>query len=138
MRILIVDDDYTSRRILQKMLSPYGEVFVAVDGDESVRAFASAWQEQEPFDLILMDIVMPRMEGNEAVKRIRSVENKLGVGEEERSKILMISSQAERETVVQSLEVGADWYLVKPVDRTKLMEELVKLGLVADGEAVAP
>ena len=133
MRILIVDDDYTSRRILQKMLSPYGEVFVAVDGDESVRAFASAWQEQEPFDLILMDIVMPRMEGNEAVKRIRSVENKLGVGEEERSKILMISSQAERETVVQSLEVGADWYLVKPVDRTKLMEELVKLGLVADG-----
>jgi len=138
MRILIVDDDYTSRRILQKMLSPYGEVFVAVDGDESVRAFASAWQEQEPFDLILMDIVMPRMEGNEAVKRIRSVENKLGVGEEERSKILMISSQAERETVVQSLEVGADWYLVKPVDRTKLMEELVKLGLVVDGEAVAP
>lgn len=138
MRVLIVDDDYSSRRILQKMLSPFGEIFVAVDGDESVRAFASAWQEQEPFDLVLMDSIMPKMEGNEAVKRIRSVENKLGVGDQERAKVLMISSQAERETVVQSLEVGADWYLVKPVDRAKLMEELVKLGLV-DGDAlVAP
>lgn len=138
MRILIVDDDYGSRRILQKMLSPFGEVFVAVDGDESVRAFAEAWQEQEPFDLVLMDIVMPRMEGNEAVKRIRSVESKLGVSDQERAKVLMISSQAERETVMQSLEVGADWYLIKPVDRAKLIEELVKLGLIAESETSVP
>ena len=130
MRVLIVDDDYTSRRVLQRMLGPLGEVCVAVDGEEAVRAFVDAWQEQEPFDLILMDVLMPRLDGTEAVRRIRVAENKMGAEGHERVKILMVSSQAEREVVVQSLEVGADWYLVKPLDKLKLMEELGKLGLL--------
>lgn len=131
MRVLIVDDDYTSRRILQRLLVSFGEAYVAVDGEEAVRAFTLAWQDQEAFDLVLMDIQMPKLGGIEALKRIRGVESKLGVGADERVKVLMVSSQAEREVVMQSLEVGADWYLVKPIDKAKLMEELGKLGLIA-------
>ncbi len=137
MRILIVDDDYTSRRIMQRMLGPLGEVFVAVDGEEAVRAFAAAWQDQEPFDLILMDILMPRLDGIEALKRIRSVESKLGAGDNERVKVLMVSSQAERDIVMQSLDVGADWYLVKPIDKAKLMEELGRLDLLVAEPALS-
>ena len=68
MRVLIIDDDFISRRLVQRILSAYGDCEIAVDGVEAIRAFELAWDEGKPYDLICMDIVMPHIDGQEARK----------------------------------------------------------------------
>jgi two-component system chemotaxis response regulator CheY len=79
MRILIVDDDFSSRLILQEMLSPYGECDVAVNGTQAVEAFMLAWHEDRRYDLICLDIMMPDVDGQVVLKGIRSMEESEGV-----------------------------------------------------------
>lgn len=71
MRILIVEDDFGSRIAIQKMLTPYSECEVAVNGNEAVEAFTNSFEAGVPYDLICMDIMMPQMNGKEALKIIR-------------------------------------------------------------------
>lgn len=74
MKTLIVEDDFTSRLLLQTFLNPYGESHVAVDGIEAIEAFMLACAEKYPYDLVCLDIMMPRMDGHEVLKRIRGME----------------------------------------------------------------
>jgi two-component system chemotaxis response regulator CheY len=63
MRTLIVEDDFTSRLLLQSFLSVYGECHIAVNGREAVAAFRAAQERPQAYDLICMDIMMPEMDG---------------------------------------------------------------------------
>jgi two-component system, chemotaxis family, chemotaxis protein CheY len=64
MRCLIVEDDFVGRKLMQKYLSDYGECDVAVDGEEAVEAFRQAVENETPYDLICLDIMMPNMNGH--------------------------------------------------------------------------
>ena len=79
LKTLIVEDDFVSRRILKEIISPHGECDMAKDGEEAISAFCLGWEEQDPYDLILMDIMMPIVDGQEALQRIRDMENEMGV-----------------------------------------------------------
>ena len=68
MKTLIVEDDFTSRAVLQTFLSRYGECHIAVNGWEAVEAFRIALESGPRYDLICMDIMMPGMDGREAVQ----------------------------------------------------------------------
>lgn len=129
MKILVVEDDFGSRRMMQKLLAPYGDVDVVVDGEEAVQAFRVAWDEYKPYDLIFMDIMMPKMDGHEALKRIRELERELGVKPAEEAKIVMTSVLEDPRNVIEAYyQGGATSYLVKPIDRERLREEIAKLG----------
>ena len=78
MNILVVDDDFMNRKLLQSQLSLFGECDIAVDGEEAILAFKLAWGNQQPYDLICMDIRMPNIDGKEALKKIRQMEDELG------------------------------------------------------------
>lgn len=132
MRILIVEDDFTSRMLLLKFLGPYGECDTVEDGEKAVLAFRAAWEQQRPYALVCMDIMMPRIDGKQALKIIRDLEGRMAVADKDKAKILMTSSLAQQEHVVESMKSGADWYLVKPITKQKLLEELNRLGLVAN------
>ncbi|MEO0249653.1 MAG: response regulator [candidate division WOR-3 bacterium] len=128
MRVLIVDDDFISRRLMQKMLSEYGECDIAVDGVEAIRAFELAWEEGRPYDLICMDIVMPNIDGQQALKRIRSLESEMWLGRSQEVRVIMTTSLADPDSVADALfKGGATGYLVKPISKPNLLLELKKL-----------
>ena len=129
MKILVVEDDFGSRRVMQKLLEPYGDVDVVVDGEEAVDAFKLAWEEAKPYDIIFMDIMMPKMDGHEALRRLRELEREMGVRTANEARVIMTSVLEDPKNVIEAYYGGsATSYLIKPIDREKLEDELERLG----------
>ncbi|GAB6176096.1 response regulator [Desulfobaculum senezii] len=130
MRFLIVDDDFDSRRLMQKILYPYGYCDVAVDGEEAVEAFKRSLNNDEPYDLICLDIIMPNMDGQEALQEIREIETERGISDEARIKTVMISALDDTKELHDAFFLGeATSYLVKPIRKKTLLNEMRNLGL---------
>jgi two-component system chemotaxis response regulator CheY len=131
MKVLIVEDDFTSRKLLQGILSGYGECDIATDGEEAIEAFKTAWDENAPYDLICLDIMMPNMDGHEALTKIKSIEREKNTAPDKEAKVIMTSALGDPKNVFQALyREGAITYLVKPIGKQKLLDELKKLGLI--------
>lgn len=129
MRILIVDDDLLGRIILRKLLGSRGDCDMAVNGREAVEAFRMAREENNPYDLICMDILMPEMDGVEALKTIRAYEEERGVFGQQRVKVIMITGKDDSKSVLTSFREGCEGYVVKPVERENLEKQVKELGL---------
>ncbi|RII30637.1 MAG: response regulator [Geobacter sp.] len=131
MKCLIVEDDLISRRILKELLSPFCDCDIAVNGDEAITSFKLAHDGKHPYDLICMDIMMPVIDGKEALLRIRKLEKEMGIPPQFEVKVVMTSALDDPRTIVQSFYTsGATSYLVKPISKKKLMTELRQLGLL--------
>lgn len=126
MKVLVVDDDHANRTILQAYLEKLDAgVHLAADGQEAVDAFTRALDEQEPFDLICMDIMMPGMNGQEALQRIRQIETERGVAPGQEAKALMITCLGDQKNVCQAFFHGhATHYLTKPVSKEAFFEAI--------------
>ncbi|RPI73806.1 MAG: response regulator [Desulfobacteraceae bacterium] len=132
MRVLIAEDDFVARRILKEILSPYGDCDVVVDGEEAVRAFQLAHEEQNPYHLVCLDIMMPNLDGQDALKRIRAVESERGIEKKTETKVIMITALSDPKTVFNAFyRGGATAYIVKPIDKTKLLNEIRQFGLIS-------
>lgn len=130
MRILIVEDDFASRKFMVRFLSKYGECDITVDGMEAVDAFTMALEENEGYDLICLDIMMPVLDGYQTLKRIRQKEEELEIPEEKRAKIIMTTALNERRNVRKAFELGCTAYAGKPIDQIKFVNVLKKLQLI--------
>jgi two-component system, chemotaxis family, chemotaxis protein CheY len=131
MRILIVEDDFISRMVLSKMLSNYGSCDIAVNGIEALQAFDFALEENHPYDLICLDIMMPCLDGIEVLKKIREKEKKmLRSHSDDRAKIIMTSAVTQKEKVVIAIKEGCDTFIVKPIIKQKLIFEMRNLGFL--------
>ena len=124
MRALIVEDDFTSRLLLQSFLSPYGECHIAVNGREAVAAFRAAQESGQAYDLICMDIMMPEMDGHSALREIRALEEARGTLSTKRVKIIMTTALDDEKNVVESLKESCDAYLLKPIHKKELFSYL--------------
>jgi two-component system chemotaxis response regulator CheY len=130
LKSLIVEDDFTSRLLLQTFLARYGESHIATNGREAVQAFSTALTAGLPYDVICMDILMPEMNGNEALKQVRDLEHAKGIFPGRGVKIIMTSGVKEVQQVFQSFDETCDAYLFKPIDTGKLVKELQAFGLL--------
>lgn len=130
MKALIVEDEFTSRLILQKFLSGVSEVHVSVNGREGLEAFKAAASEGSPFDLICMDVMMPEMDGPAALTEIRAFENENGSREKPRVKVLMTTGLGQADSALDSIRSLYDGILTKPVRLTTLMDTLASLELI--------
>ncbi|MDH4203027.1 MAG: response regulator [Phycisphaerae bacterium] len=128
-RILIVEDDSATRDLMQVLLGEYGECSFATNGVEGVEAFTQALDAAEPFDLICLDIMMPEMDGLEALKQMREVEKTHGIDEADRVKVIMTTVVRQESRVMQAFHYGCSGYLVKPISRDALVMEMNKLPL---------
>ena len=130
MRILIVEDDVTSRLWLRKMLEPLGTCDVAVNGKEAVDAFRRAQESAEPYALVCLDIMMPEMDGQATLKAIRAQEEALALPPSQAAKIVMTTALRDLDNVTNAYRELCDGYLVKPILREKLVGLLKELDLL--------
>lgn len=131
MRFLLAEDDFGSRRLLQVLLNPYGECDVVMDGAEAVEAFRLAWEDNQPYNAIFLDIMMPNLDGQEALRQIRSIEKELGIEGHGEVKVVMTTALEDPKNVVEAFyQGGATSYLVKPIEKNALKTELERLGLI--------
>lgn len=131
MKTLIVEDDFTNRLLLQTFLSRFGECHMAVNGKEAVGAFQMAVSNGSPYDLICMDILMPEMNGKEAVKQVRGLEDARGILSNHGVKIIMTTAVNDIKEIVRSFQSLCDAYLIKPIDTAELLAHLRSFRLVA-------
>lgn len=131
MRILIVEDDTTSRLLLRKMLEPLGSCDVAVNGKEAVESVRLAGEQGQRYELICLDIMMPEMDGQAALKAIRAIEQEAGCLPSQAAKIVMTTALRDIENVTTAYRELCDGYLVKPIMRDKLVALLEELDLLA-------
>jgi two-component system, chemotaxis family, chemotaxis protein CheY len=130
MRILIAEDDSNSRKFLFKFLSQYGECDLVVDGLEALDAFLISIKDNKPYDLICLDIMMPKVDGVKVLKSIRDYEIQKSISPERRSKVIMTTALAETQFVQNAFDIGCDAYAAKPIDIVKFTQVLQNLGLI--------
>jgi len=132
MKTLIVEDDFTSRVLLQQILRRYGISHIAVNGREAVEAVGWAIDAGEPYHLVCLDIMMPEMDGQQALRKIRALEEAKGIPPGDGAKVVMTTALGDFKNVNASFSNLADAYLVKPVDKAKLLEELRNMNVILE------
>lgn len=129
MNILVVEDDFISRRLLCRYLEGLGSCDVAINGQEAVDAVHEALHQGDHYQLICLDIMMPGMGGQEALTAIRALELEHGLAVGQGARVIMTTALEDHVNVRQAFKASADGYLVKPVEKRKLYKLLEELGL---------
>lgn len=130
MRILLAEDDFATRKFMLKFLSKYGDCDVTVDGMEAVDAFMMALEEDDPYDLVCLDVMMPVMDGYQALVGIRKLEKERNIPEEKAAKIIMTTALNDEANVKMAFELGCTIYSGKPIDQERFEQALKKLELI--------
>lgn len=131
MKCLIAEDHLLSRRILKELLGPEADCDIAVNGQEAIDSFMLAHESKRPYDVVFMDVMMPVVDGMEALMCIRAYEKKLSIPPNLAVKVIMTTALDDPHTVVKSFnKCEADSYIVKPLSRHKLSKELRELKLI--------
>lgn len=130
MRILIADDELINRKILQEMLSEYADCDIVVNGLEVIEAFTMAHEQKRPYDLLCLDIMMPLMDGCEALIQIRKMESVMKIEPDDRVKVIMITAVDRPNEILQSYNGECSAYMIKPVNKKALIKQIRDIGLL--------
>ena len=114
--VLVAEDDFSNLKLVTRLLESWGQhVTIAVDGREALRLY-----EQQDFDLILLDIQMPEMDGLEVATAIRDKELRTG----KHTPIIALTAHAQTEFREQCLAAGMDQFITKPIQSRMLFDAL--------------
>ena len=130
MKSLIVEDDFSSRLLLQRFLAPYGELHFAANGREAIDAFKLALEEKSSYNLICLDIQIPEIDGRTVLKVIRECEVSSGIMYGDGVKVIMTTSLSDKDIILNSFHESCDAYIIKPIDKNKLMTQLKYFSLI--------
>ncbi len=130
LRVLIIDDDTVCRTRLASILSDFFDVSFANDGQAGLEECIKAAEDGEPYDLITLDINMPRMNGHETLEAIRQYEEDNGVSGLDGVKIVMTTSEDDSKQIFKAFREGCEAYVTKSGMGDKLLDEIAKLGLL--------
>ena len=135
MRCLIVEDAPTARLQMGIFLSDHFTCAFAENGVEAIKVFRQALEQNEVFDLVCLDIMMPEQDGHETLKQIREIEADRAILGLDGVKVIMTTALDDPKNLFGAFREGCEAYLVKPVRRNRLLEEVEKLGLLSLSES---
>ncbi len=125
LKMLIVEDDFTSRFILQNFLADFGDPHIAVDGYEAITATKVALAAKSSYDLVCLDIMMPGIDGKKVAEEIRRLESEAGCTRS--TTIVMTSAVSDQKTIDYLTSNNyCNLYLVKPVSIKKLSDYILE------------
>ncbi len=135
MKVLICDDSAVVRALHKRVIEPYGAVITeATNGIEAVDLFNQTIHNNDRFDLILMDLRMPEMDGQEALKKIRMIENSVrafSLTHSNRVIIIMLTAVDDPMHLVEAYtRGGCNGYVLKSEDPSELLGKLKKFNLI--------
>ncbi len=130
MKILIAEDDLASSLFMKKYLSIYGNCDVVRNGIDAIESVMHAVKIEDPYDLICIDIMMPKVDGLKVLKSVREIERISYKKQHTGAKIIMTTALNDKETVEQANAYGCDAYVWKPIEVDNFDEVLKKLGLI--------
>ena len=132
LRALIVDDDPVNTRFLSEILAPHATCDVAENGRRGLEAFGRALTDGTPYDIIFLDVMMPGMDGHQALERMRHLEQSQGVPPSQSAKVIMVSALDDSRTLYRAFFQGhALSFLGKPFSGETVLSELRKFDLIA-------
>jgi len=128
MKCLIVDDEMFCREFVATLLRSTAECHQAGSGAEALEKFTQALSAKAPFDLVILDIMMPGMNGQEVAKKMREIEAVQGVAK--KGHIVMLTALNSANDAMEAFcQAQSAAYLVKPVSKDGLFAMIAKLGL---------
>ena len=128
MKILLVEDELASRRTLISFLQPIGEVNICVNGNIALNVAKKALENNQPYELIFLDIMISNLDGISTLKKIRQLEAQYGEKEHAKSKVIMTSANTDKDTILKAAQAGCTSYMIKPIDKKRLYNEIRKHG----------
>ena len=124
MNVLIVEDDKVLRNMFTLFLKPYCKVYTAINGNDSLTLIKQFFDEGNPFELILLDIMLPELDGISVLKEIRKYEQKkLSY---KKAIVIMITALCDHKNVYNSFSEDCNGYLVKPISKKILLKILLE------------
>jgi two-component system chemotaxis response regulator CheY len=126
MRALIAEDDEQSRMILSRFIAGSVEYELAVDGGEALEKYHAAITNGEPFQIIFLDIMMPKHNGLEVLRIIREDEQSRNLSGFDAVKIVMTTALDDEERILDAHLSGCVSYLIKPLSKKLVLEEIEK------------
>lgn len=121
-KILIVDDEPVNCKLLKELLEGKACCDAVYSGHEAIEIFQIAYKTKNFYDLILLDISMPEMDGLEVLDKIREFEESKGIPLGKGTPIIMVT--ALKETFMSAFKKGAEDYLLKPIDADALFQKI--------------
>ncbi len=132
MKILIVDDNLTNRLMLHEILKPYGTVKTAANGVEAIEEIINGLESNDTYDLVCLDIMMPEMDGQTALRQIRKAEENAGIFSNNGVKVIMTTALNDLQNIQEAYAELCDGYLVKPISKIKMLHTLKQLNLIKE------
>jgi two-component system chemotaxis response regulator CheY len=114
---------------MKALLARYGSCDAAMTGKDGVTAFHKAWASSAPYQLIILDIMLPDMDGLKVLEVIRKMEEAMNVPPEQKAHIFIVSSVDRRDHIMKAHSLGLDAWLAKPIIRKELLEALERVNL---------
>lgn len=130
MKTLIVEDDYITSQVMQEIMSSFGDCEIAEDGKKALELFTEAFNLNKPYEVIFLDIMMPEMDGQVVLNRIREIEAENGIVGLDAVKIIMTTALDDYDNIKSAFKNQAEGYLVKPIDKDKVVKTLLNLHLL--------
>jgi two-component system, chemotaxis family, chemotaxis protein CheY len=133
MKMLIAEDDDVARKVLRQLVKGYGSIDMVENGLKAVLAFSNALKDNEPYDVVWMDIMMPELDGQEAMMAMRLEEKKFR--HERKAHFIVSTALKPSREILKELKGLHDGYIVKPFKRQQIENVMIRLGLI-EGEIV--
>jgi two-component system chemotaxis response regulator CheY len=132
MKVLIAEDERVSAVLLKEIMSSWGSVDIAENGEMAFDLYKKAYDRYQMYDVICLDIMMPHFSGQQVLEKIRDFEINHGIGGRDMVPVIMTTALSDEKNVMNAFLKGTcDGYVVKPMTTAKMKNELLRLKLIS-------